>query len=210
MSIQQQFKTSNAAPINRKMAMESLSVGCVSRPTPHRETACPDAFAATCLSIIRYIAAAYATGEAACWEMSLRLADEATGTEYGPLLVARLSMLIRIIRRIGTHELVCLPAPCNRLTVEEQQLMLMIEAARHNDQDSVVTAASIFVGNHHCAELIQAADMIGCLSLDAKVAHLCDRTSSSPVPVKALLSSQLDCLGCPASPLAMSGQSARR
>jgi hypothetical protein len=115
MSVQRQLSMLDASPIDQRTALEGFLVGCASTPMPHRDMVCPDTFAATCLSVLRFVAAAYATGETACWEAAFQLADRAVDTENGPVLVARITTLVRILRRAGRHELACLPASCNRL-----------------------------------------------------------------------------------------------
>lgn len=209
MSIQRHFTKSNVMPIDRKVALDDIAVRCVSRPMPNRDTVCPDAFSATCLTIVRFISAAYTTGEAACWETALQLSDDALDAEHGPLLVARLATLLRTLRRINKHEFVSLPAPCSRVTLEEQRLMLVIEAARRKDQDGLIAAVSALVDTRERSHTMRAADFVANLSLEPCAAHLRNFEISSAPPVEAPLSLQIECLGCPASP-SRSSQNSRR
>ena len=57
-----------------------------------------DDFCRVTLSLLRFIAAAYATGASDCWEAAYRFADEAPGIADSPLLVARVAALVRILR----------------------------------------------------------------------------------------------------------------
>lgn len=210
MSMQRQFTISNAAPIDRQTALDCMAAGCASGPTPLRDKACPDGFSAACLTIVRFVSAAYTTGDAACWEMALQFSDEALDAEHGPLLVARIATLIRILRRIGNREFVSLPATCNRLSVEEQRLMLAIDAARRKDQTGLMTAVSELVDNRDRHITMRAADLVADFSHASCAAHLHDQAAPSGSAVRMPLSRQLDCLGCPVSPLAKPPRNSRR
>jgi hypothetical protein len=200
MSVQRQLSILHASPIDQRTALEGMSVGCTSTRMPHRDTVCADGFAATCLSLLRFVAAGYATGEAACWEAAFQLADQAVDAENGPLLVARIATLVRILRRAGVDELACLPAPCNRLTVEEERVILLIEAARQDDHHRLTTALSAVVKPEHHAEAARAAALISDVSLNPALAHL-HRSPSVATTMGPTSSLQLDCLRCPAFPL---------
>lgn len=209
MSVQRQLSLLDASPIDQRTALERFPVGCTATPMPHWDTVCPDAFAATCLSVLRFVAAAYTTGEAACWETAFQLADRAVDTENGPILVARIASLVRILRRAGTDELACLPAPCNRLTIGEERLILLIQAARGNDRRQLTVGVSAAVTSEYHAEATRAVELISELSADAALAHL-HRSTSVATAVGKASSHQMDCLGCPASPLRASPQKLRR
>lgn len=210
MSIQRLFTISDAAPIDQQTALDGIASGCASGPTPLRDKICSDGFSATCLTIVRFVSAAYTTGDAACWEAALQLSDKALDAEHGPLLVARLATLIRILRRTGKQEFFSLPATCNRMTVEEQRLMLTIGAARRKDQVGLVRTVSELVDERDCCMTMRAVDLIADLSHAPCAAHLREQAAPSRSAARTPLSPQLDCLGCPASPLAGSPQNSRR
>ena len=210
MSIHRPFTISDAAPIDQQTALDGIAAGCAAGPTPLRDRICSDGFSAICLTIVRFVSAAYTTGDAACWEAALQLSDEALDAEHGPLLVARLTTLIRILRRSGKQEFVSLPATCNRMTVEEQRLMLTIEAARRKNQVGLVRTVSELVDDHDCRITMRAADLVADLSHAPCAAHLREQAAPSRSARATPLARQLDCLGCPASPLAKSPQNSCR
>ena len=131
---------------------------------PHRDIACRDEFAAVALSLLRFIGAAYVTGDAGCWEAAYRFADDAAGAAEGPLLVARAAALVRVLRRCRDRDLVYLPSSCNRLSAEEAQLMVLIEAARRGSPVELEIAVSALVETGHGAEAIRAANALADLS----------------------------------------------
>jgi hypothetical protein len=140
----------------------------------HRDTICKDDFARVTLSVIRYIAAAYATSDAVCWEAAFQFVDDAIDQEDGPFLIARVATLVRAVRRSLNRKLDCLPASCNRLTFEERRLLLLIEAARRKDETELAMAATTLGANEHRAAALRAAKMIGNLSQWPVTAHLRD------------------------------------
>lgn len=164
MTMQRESDPPSGSPIDEKAAPGRVGCDCDPSVMPHRDTVCRDEFAVVTLSIIRFVAAAYATSEAACWEAAFQFADETVGTEDGALLVARVATLVRAVRRSLNRELACLPSPCNRLTVDEKRLILLIQANLGEDPGERSTTASALVNVGQQAEILQAAKMISDLS----------------------------------------------
>ncbi len=164
MAMQRRISASSTSPLAIGSAPNALNCDCDVKMLPHRDVACCDAFAAVALSLVRFIAAAYATGDADCWEAAYRVADDSASTSDGALLVARAAGLVRVIRRCRDRDLTYLPSSCNRLSIEEARLMALIEAARSGDTVELAIAASGLVEIGHEGETIRAANALADLS----------------------------------------------
>src|SRR5579864_4747824 len=75
-----------------------------------------DGLAALFLSLARFVGAAYATGDADCWEAAHRCAEDVIGPAEGALFVACAAALVRAIRRHRDTDLAYWPASCDRLS----------------------------------------------------------------------------------------------
>jgi hypothetical protein len=118
---------------------------------------CRDKHSVLLLSLVRFIGAAYATGDAQCWEAAHQCAEEAAGAFLGPMLVARAASLVRTIRRCVARDIVYWPSSCARLSNDEASLMMLIETARGPDLLALRRAALGVVGEQHVAEAIGVA-----------------------------------------------------
>ena len=110
--------------------------------SPHRDSVCRDAFAALVLSVIRFIGAAYSTGNADCWEAAYHCAENSAGVSDGPLFVARAAGVVRALRQHGSQEMCYLPSSCKGLCASEAKLMALIDAARCENSVMLWKAAS--------------------------------------------------------------------
>jgi hypothetical protein len=154
MSIQRRINPRDATPIKSNAAFTRLALDEGSPTKSDSGKAAYHEFSAAVLSVLRFIAAAYVTGEAECWEAAFRFADEAAGDD-GPLLVARVASLVRLIRR--HHDLVCLPPSCSGLSVDEKRIMMLIGLARDNDHRTLVTDVSAFPNFYQQSETLVSA-----------------------------------------------------
>ncbi|WP_454625256.1 hypothetical protein [Bradyrhizobium cenepequi] len=152
MSIQRNINPLDATPIKSDAAFTRFALD--DRPKSDFGKADHHEFSAAVLSVLRFIAAAYATGEAECWEAAFRFADDAAG-EDGALLVARVAALVRLIRR--HHGLICLPPSCSGLSIDERRIMTLIGLGGDNDHPNLVTDASAVGGFYQRDETLVAA-----------------------------------------------------
>jgi hypothetical protein len=103
------------------------------RALRHPDGMCRDMRSVLLLSLARFIGAAYATGDAQCWEAAHQCAEDAAGAIDGPVFVARAASLVRTIRRCNARDIVFWPSSCARLSNDEARLMILIETARGAD-----------------------------------------------------------------------------
>lgn len=164
MAVQGALAASSASPLEVDTPPDFFKCDCDAKALSHRDVVCRDEFATVALSLLRFIGAAYTTGDSGCWEAAYRLADDRAGTSDGPLLVARAAALARVIRHCRDRDLAYLPSSCNRLSIEEAQLMVLIEAARNGDPAELSIAVSRLAEIEHRAETIRAAIALADLS----------------------------------------------
>jgi hypothetical protein len=144
-----------------------------------RHTIGADRFAILFLSLARFVGAAYATGDADCWEAAHRCAEDVVGPTDGPLFVARAAALVRAIRRHRDHDLAYWPASCHRLSDDEAKLMLLIAAAREADLIALERAAADVLGKQRGARAI--GETAG------QFADLCRTPAAAPTPLYGAL-----------------------
>lgn len=125
---------------------------------------CPDLFFQTVLSLIRFIGAAYTTGSSDCWEAAHRLCDDAIDVVDGPLLVARVAALVRILRCNCQRDLVYMPPCCKRLSADEAQLICLLKASHGGVSDQLTMALAGLVDPSHEAMAVQAINALIALS----------------------------------------------
>jgi hypothetical protein len=138
MSLQRKIDVVGVSRIESSAALTHVAIDDVSPVDARGHEKLSDSEAVV-LQILRLITAAYSTGEAECWELAFRFAENAAGVERGPVLVARVAALVRLFRNRRT--LVCLPFPCNRLSIDERHVMAAIGAISDDDRAGFADAA---------------------------------------------------------------------
>ena len=91
---------------------------------------CPDDAAVLALSMLRFVAAGFSTGDVTCWDTAFNGAERVLGPGRGPCCVAAMISLMRSIRAEASGDLSFMPISCGRVTEDEQSLVEMIELAR--------------------------------------------------------------------------------
>ena len=109
-------------------------------------TACADEAEVVALSIIRMIAAGYATGDVACWDEAYAGAEDILDPEAAGTLVASLTVLVRSVRAEHSAAWSFLPATCCRVTRHEESLLRLLAAGRREDPLAIAEAGSALTG----------------------------------------------------------------
>ena len=109
-------------------------------------TACADEAEVVALSIIRMIAAGYATGDVACWDEAYAGAEDILPPEAAGALVASLTVLIRSLRAERSTAWSFLPATCCRVTRHEEDILRLLTAGRRGDPLAIAEAGSALTG----------------------------------------------------------------
>ena len=132
---------------------------------------CGDPAEVLALSITRFIAAGYATGDVACWDAAYSGAEHVLGQEPGGRLVASLTGLIRAIRAERSGGWMFMPASCCRVTADEEAIVRLLAIARDGDLRSIGRAAAAFAGSGS-APCTEAAARVAASVLDDVAAAL--------------------------------------
>jgi hypothetical protein len=148
--------------------------------------ACRDDAEVLALSVLRFVAAGYMTGDTECWDMAHRGAEQVLGASEGPVFVARMVGVMRAIRaeRVGNWNF--LPALCCRVTADERRLLALLALARSGPSsvDALASGAAGLAGTAGAPQLAQAL-RLSAGALDAAQARIVatERGESRPPPV---------------------------
>lgn len=123
---------------------------------PKLADVCADDAEVLALSCVRLIAAGYATGDVACWDLAHTGVERVLGAEGAGPLVAGLTTLVRALRSERRAEWRFLPATCCRVTQDEEHLVRLMAAARADDPKAAARAAVDLTGNPASPQLEMA------------------------------------------------------
>jgi hypothetical protein len=142
---------------------------------------CRDESEVLALSIVRFIAAGYLTGDSACWEAAHAGAEQVLGPIEGSGFVGAVAALVRSLRSERRADFAFLPAPCCRMTRDEVDLVRAVQRARAGGRVAADEAAGEVAGQA-APGLAQALQNI-CGVLDRTQARL---AASRPNPAGRL------------------------
>lgn len=144
---------------------------------------CTHDAAVLALSVARFVAAGYMTGDVACWDAAYDGAEQVLGEARGQRFVAAMTGIMRALRRERAADWTFMPASCCRVTVPEQDLVRLIELARSGSREAVAVAAGRLAGgpaSRLTAAVMVAADLLTALGPDIAAFH--GEVSSAPRP----------------------------
>lgn len=130
---------------------------------------CIDEAEVLALSVTRFIAAGYMTGDVACWDAGHACAEEMLGPAEGPRLVAVMASIMRALRAEREAPWQFLPATCCRviMTRDEVSLIQAFGLARRGEHDALTVACAMLAGRptapHLAAALVIAAERLDAL-----------------------------------------------
>jgi len=136
---------------------------CPHRRLPLVAEACSDDASVLALSIARFVASGYMTGDVACWDAAYAGAERVLGAEQAASLVGALTGLMRALRAERAGEWSFMPATCCRLTPDEQDLVALLDGARRLGPGPVEAAAARLAGARAprlAAAALQAGGML--------------------------------------------------
>ncbi len=143
--------------------MDRTDHACLSKLT---ET-CTDQVEVLALSVTRFIAAGYMTGDVACWDAGHACAEEMLGPAEGPRLVAAMASVMRALRAEREEPWQFMPATCCRVTRDEVSLIQAFGLARRGEHDALTAASARITGRptapRLAAALVIAAEMLEAL-----------------------------------------------
>jgi hypothetical protein len=103
---------------------------CQHDALPKVADVCPDNASVLALSVTRFIAAGYMTGDVACWDAAYNSAEQVQGVEEAPAFLATMIGVMRAIRAERAADWSFMPAACCRVTLHEQDLMDLLALSR--------------------------------------------------------------------------------
>lgn len=118
--------------------------------------ACRDEAEILALSVTRFVAAGYMTGDVACWEAAFHGAEELLGSHEGGRFVAGMVGIVRALRAEHEGDWSFMPASCCRLTGQECALVALIGRGRRGARDEVAQEAAALAGRETAPRLAEA------------------------------------------------------
>lgn len=124
---------------------------------------CADDAEVLAVSVARFIAAGYMTGDAACWDAAHQGAERPLGPVEGPRFVGVIAGLMRAIRAERNADWRFLPATCCRVTADERGLVALIALGRRGPSDALRHAAAELAGTTDAPRLTATASAVAAL-----------------------------------------------
>ncbi|GJD34901.1 hypothetical protein [Methylobacterium aerolatum] len=118
--------------------------------------ACGDEAEILALSVARFVAAGYMTGDVACWDAAFNGAEALLGAVEGPSFVAKVVGIVRALRIERDGDWSFMPASCCRLTGHECALVALIGRGRRGRWDEVAQGAASLAGRETAPRLVAA------------------------------------------------------
>lgn len=142
--------------------------------------ACRDEAEVLALSVARFVAAGYMTGDIACWDAAFNGAEDLLGADEGGRFVAGVVGIVRALRVEHDGDWSFMPASCCRLTGHECALVALIGRGRCGAWDEVAQEAAALAGRE-TAPRLTAAVRSAARSIDAAASRLAPRFQGSVV-----------------------------
>lgn len=107
---------------------------------------CTDDVDVLALSVVRFVASGYMTGDVSCWDAAHDGAERLLGPVGGGEVVAALVGVMRAIRRERREDWRFMPATCCRVTADERALVDLLAQARRGGWEAVAEGAARLAG----------------------------------------------------------------
>jgi hypothetical protein len=99
------------------------------------------------LDVFRCLCDVYATGSAQPWEIAIKIAEENIGAIEGPLLVARITALLRAVRAERKLGFSYLGIGCQHISPDELAVSGVLKASRAQDQNAMERGLALALDN---------------------------------------------------------------
>lgn len=109
------------------------------------------------LDVLRCICDVYATASAQAWEAAMRLAEEQLGPADGPLLVARVTALLRALHQERGIGFSYLSTGCQHVSPDELTIAALLKAARLGDRSGYQRGLALALNNAEVTDLTRLA-----------------------------------------------------
>ncbi|MEQ1652408.1 MAG: hypothetical protein ABL897_07970 [Hyphomicrobium sp.] len=112
------------------------------------------------LELLRCVGQLYGTGDAGYWHTALDHADRRLGQSDGPVLVARVTALLRAIRAERNGGFTFLSPGCSHICDDEVAVMTAVKAARQGDSETMRHVACHVARGHEVHKIETAARLL--------------------------------------------------
>jgi hypothetical protein len=116
-----------------KPATAAPSCGCASSGLPELQALARDPHEALAISLLRFVFAGYCSGKADAWDRGFDAAEQVLGHDGGAVLFGRLLTLGRAVKLERLGDFNFMPGRCSRISEDEIELLMAIQAARSPD-----------------------------------------------------------------------------
>lgn len=109
------------------------------------------------LDVFRCVCDVYASASAQPWEIALKFAEEQLGPIEGPLLVARVTALLRALRRERAIGFSYLSAGCQHVSPDELTMTGLLKSARNSDKNAFERGIALALDNAEMTDATRLA-----------------------------------------------------
>jgi hypothetical protein len=109
------------------------------------------------LDVFRCVCEVYATASAQPWEIALRISEEQLGAIDGPLLVARVTALLRALRKERGNGFSYLSVGCQHVSPDELTVTGLLKAARNGDKNAFERGIALALDNAEISDRTRVA-----------------------------------------------------
>jgi hypothetical protein len=109
------------------------------------------------LDVFRCVCDVYATASAQPWDIAIRMSEEQLGAVDGPLLVARVTALLRALRRERGSGFSYLSAGCQHVSPDELTVTGLLKAARNGDKNAFERGIALALDNAEITDRTRVA-----------------------------------------------------
>ena len=126
----------------------------------------------TTLDVFRAVCEVYTSGSAQPWEIAIKISEENLGEGDGPLLVARVTALLRALRSERKLGFSYLSIGCQHVSPDELAVAGLLKAVRSRDEHGVQRGLMLALDRPHTSTRTQsAARALAALQLQLTASH---------------------------------------
>jgi hypothetical protein len=131
------------------------------------------------LDVFRAVCEIYTSGSAQPWEIALKISEENLGAGEGPLLVARITALLRAFRSERKIGFSYLSIGCQHVSPDELAVAGLLKAIRSRDEHGVQRGLILTLDKPQTSiRTLSAARALGSLQQQLSTSHLDERAEA--------------------------------
>jgi hypothetical protein len=131
------------------------------------------------LDVFRAICEVYTSGSAHPWEVAIKMSEDNMGNSDGPLLVARVTALLRALRSERKLGFSYLSVGCQHVSPDELAVAGLLKAMRSRDEHGIQRGLTLALDKAQTSARTQsAARTLAALQQQLSAAHVNDNTDA--------------------------------